>query len=72
MRRERRSPKAWRLRVYIDALKEARKMTDQEWIDNWVAHCDANSIFMPRSTWISILEFWAVEEAEKLTAKMVA
>lgn len=70
--KERRRAEASRLRTYIDAVKDAEKMTDAEWIDQWVSHCTIESVYMSRSTWLAILRQWTVEEATRLAEKMVA
>lgn len=64
---DRRTLRGWKLRTYIDALKDAQSMTDAQWMEAWVASCTADSVYIPRTTWIAILQTWALHEAEILT-----
>lgn len=63
----RRRPEAFKLRVYMDAIKDARNTTDKDWMDRWVAGCNAETQWISRATWISYLEQCALWEADKLT-----
>lgn len=70
--RERRSPAAKRLRIYIDAIKDAEATTNEIWLEVWAAHCDADNPFIPRMVWIAILKYWALQEASKLAGREAA
>jgi len=70
--KERRRAYAWRLRVYIDAVKQAEATTDEEWIDRWVAHAGPDDRFIPRSIWVEILKRWALEEVQRISHGEVA
>lgn len=63
MKKNRRTTEGYRLRVYIDAIHDAKAMTDEEWIEAWAtnpAHCR----YVPRNVWIAYLEQCAIREAE--------
>ena len=62
--RERRTLEGYRLRVYIDAIKEANAMTNAEWIEAWSKQ-PKHLIYIPKSIWINYLEQCAMKEAEK-------
>lgn len=62
--RNRRTVEGYKLRVYIDAIKDVKAMTDQEWLDQWAISAN-DSPYLTRTMWISYLESCALIEAEK-------
>lgn len=68
---ERRRKEAWRLRVYVDALKTAEATSDEAWVDQWIRSGD-DSPYLPRTVWIQILRNWVSSEATRLLEKDVA
>lgn len=70
--RERRRVIAWKLRVYIDAIREVEATSDQDWLDAWARHCTERCIYVSRQAWIAILKKWALAEAQKLVWKQAA
>lgn len=61
--RNRRTQDGYRLRVYIDAIKDAKAMTDGEWIEQW-SKSGGSEKYISRSMWISYLEHCALQAAE--------
>lgn len=68
---ERRTQEGYKLRVYFDAIKEAKAMSDEEWTNAW-AVSGSNAPYMPKSVWIAYLESCAMKEAEKLVGREAA
>lgn len=66
MAKERRTREAYQLRVLIDALKWAKAMTQEQWIDQWVSGAKIDTPYIPQGQWIAQLEKWALEEADRL------
>jgi hypothetical protein len=60
---DRRTSAGWKLRIYMDAIRDAKAMTDDAWIDMQV-YSDAR--YLPRDVWISYLEGCALREAETM------
>jgi enoyl reductase-like protein len=67
---DRRRPEAYRLRVYIDAIKEVESMTDAAWLDRYVqaALINRNAAWFPRFAWLEYLKACALRESESLLA----
>lgn len=62
---DRRTKEGYRLRVYIDAIKEAKAMTEAEWVDGWIRG-PKDAPYTPLSTWIIYLEQCVIAEASNL------
>jgi len=60
----RRTPRGYKLRVYMDAIKEVKFTTDEVWLDQWIK-LGGNSPFVSRAGWKYYLEQCALVEAEK-------
>ena len=71
MKKNRRTVEGYKLRVYIDAIKQARMTTDAEWIEGW-ASGPSDCAYMPKIVWVSYLERCAIEEAGKLMEQEAA
>jgi hypothetical protein len=69
--RERRTLEGYRLRIYIDAIKEAKTMTNAEWVEAWSKRPE-HETYIPRLVWIDYLEQCAMIEADKLAESRVA
>lgn len=63
MTANRRRPEAYKLRVYMDAIKLAENTSDAEWVQNMI---ESDAQYVPRSVWIAYLEKCALAEAAKL------
>jgi hypothetical protein len=66
--KNRRTSAGYKLRVYIDQIKLVKAMTDEQWVDEWLKTCTADSTFILRDYWISYLEQCALEEAETMVS----
>lgn len=64
MRKNRRTTEGYKLRVYMDAIKDAKATTDAEWIEAW-ANNPIHSQYVPRIVWIGYLERCAIQEADR-------
>lgn len=64
--RNRRREENYRLRTYIDAIKAAKAMTDEDWINQYVFN-PFNDKYICRLEWISYLNECILEEADRLT-----
>jgi hypothetical protein len=62
--KDRRTKEGFRLRAYMDAIREVRTMTDEQWTSNFVLQKGGS--FIPRITYLAYLEHCALVEAEKL------
>jgi hypothetical protein len=69
IKQDRRTKQGCRLRVYLDAIKQAKAMTQDEWVQNWIS---SGNRWMPKDQWISYLETCALKEAEGLTEQVAA
>lgn len=69
--KDRRRAVAWRLRAYVDAIKEMQAMTDQEWTSQWSTQ-PGNVVYFSRQTWIATLTHWALREAAELAHQEAA
>lgn len=70
--KERRNPAAANLRVYIDAIKHVERMTNEEWIDEWISAGVIDAPYLAKSAWLNILKEWALDEAKRLAFAKVA
>jgi hypothetical protein len=61
--RERRKKEGYKLRIYIDAIKDARATTESQWMEDW-ARNDCKDHYITKSMWISYLEECALQEAK--------
>jgi hypothetical protein len=64
--KERRSPDAWRLRVYVDALQQAEMTTEEQWFESWLSTCAIDTPWVPLSTWVNYLRQCVIFEASKM------
>ncbi len=71
MKKERRTKEAYKLRIYIDAIKTVKAMSDDEWIRQW-AVSDSQDRYRSRSEWLGVLEGWAIMEADNMLIKEAA
>lgn len=71
-RTERRRTTAYKLRNYLDAIKQAEAMTDAEWLDNWVRSAGPQTNWIPRSQWLDYLRGCAILESERLVTVIAA
>jgi hypothetical protein len=62
---ERRTTEGYKLRIYIDAIKAVKSMSDAEWIETQAA-CGSSGLYMTRLQWLAYLEGCAIQEAERL------
>ena len=60
--RNRRTERGYRLRVYLDALRDAKNTSDAQWVENWISG-SPNSPFLPRMAWIGYLEQCIIAES---------
>lgn len=65
---DRRTPEGYKLRVYVDAIQDAKLTSDEEWLTRWVANVNRDSMWISRLTWIAYLEQCALREAKKMMA----
>lgn len=68
---ERRSKAGYKLRVYIDAIADARKTSDQEWADQW-ALSNGDRPYLTKEVWIAYLKDCAIAEAGRYIGKEAA
>lgn len=52
------------LRVYMNAIREAKKKTKEEWLNEWI-HCGKGP-FVLQEDWISYLKHCAWKELDRL------
>jgi hypothetical protein len=57
---DRRTSAGYKLRVYMDAIKEVKAMTDDMWMNSQIL---SDSRYMPKDVWIAYLEGCALAEA---------
>jgi hypothetical protein len=69
--KEKRTKEGYRLRVYIDALNDARTMTNEEWIGQWANDPEWDA-YVPLDTWVAYLEKCIVKESEVFFRKEAA
>lgn len=68
---ERRTSAGYKLRVYIDAIKDAEAMTDSVWEDQW-ALSNGSTPYIPRQVWITYLKDCALVEAGRYVGSEAA
>lgn len=61
---DRRTGLGYKLRVYVDAIREVKSMTLNQWIDSQVGSSEP---YRTKEMWLSYLESCAVIEAVKLS-----
>jgi len=57
----RRTKRGYKLRIYLDALKDAKNTSDEQWLQNWIT---SGGQWMPRMAWIAYLEQCVIAETE--------
>lgn len=62
---DRRRPEAIKLREYIGAIKQAKEISNDQWVAMFIAG-DKDAPWLPRESWIAHLEECALAEASKL------
>ena len=62
---ERRTREGYRLRIYIDAIKAVKAMTDAQWVDTQ-SQRESCGPYMTRLMWLRYLESCALTEAEHM------
>lgn len=68
----RRKPENYKLRVYMDAIKDAHAMTDEQWIDAWITGASTECVFISRSAWIQYLNNCVLNEVTNLLMREAA
>lgn len=63
MTNSRRTQKGYRLRVYIDAIRDAKMTSDTDWIDQW-ANSPTWAPYLTKEAWVHYLEECMTKEAE--------
>lgn len=66
-RKERRNASAYRLRVYLEEIKTLEGLTDDSYIDHWVATATADTAWISRTALLDRLRLCAITEAQRLT-----
>lgn len=61
--KDRRRPENAKLRMYFDALADAKKHTTETWSNNLI---EGNMPYMSLESWVSYLEQCALHEAAKV------
>lgn len=62
---ERRTTEGYKLRVYIDAIKDVKSMSKAQWIESQAAS-EASGPYVTQDMWIAYLEHCAIQEAERM------
>ena len=62
---EKRTKEGYKLRIYIDAIKEVKSMSDATWIEIQASQA-SESPYMTRAMWLAYLEGCAIQEAERM------
>jgi len=62
----RRRPEGYKLRTYIDAIREAENTPLEVWISEWASKADVDSEYISQYTWICMLRHWALDEAHRM------
>ena len=68
--KDKRTTEGYKLRVYMDAIKDAKAITDDQWVAQWIKSVDAQ--WIPKSNWIAYLEQCAIGELEKIYRREAA
>lgn len=63
---DRRKPEGFKLRTYIDAIREAENTPLEVWISEWASKAEVDSMYISRYDWICVLRRWALEEAHRI------
>ena len=63
---DRRKPENYKLRVYMDAMQDAKAMTDEQWLDAWIKNADTNSPYVFREQFIAYIDQCILGEVTKL------
>lgn len=66
---DRRTKEGYRLRIYLEAIKTAELITDEQWI---ALEATNEGRFVSRLQWISHLKQCALSEAESLMVSQVS
>lgn len=61
----RRTKEGYKLRVYMDQIKEVRAMTEAQWIEQWITG-GQDMAYISRIKWIGYLEQCALKEANSM------
>lgn len=69
---DRRTAEGYKLRVYMDALKDVRSMTNEVWLNQWVANAAADTDWISRDQWMNYLTTCILVETEKMLYKEAA
>lgn len=70
--KDRRTKEGYKLRVYMDQIKEIKAMSDAEWVDQWVKYAGKDDVYVNRLSWLGYLEGCALKEAEKMAQREAA
>lgn len=64
--KDRRTKEGYRLRIYMDQIKEIKAMSDSEWVDQWVKYSTKDDVYVSRLSWIVYLEDCVMIEVNSL------
>lgn len=67
--KDRRTKEGYKLRVYMDQIREVKSMSDERWIEEFVKY-NKDGPYVPRLAWLAYLEECALIEAEKLLTRV--
>jgi hypothetical protein len=67
----RRTKEGYKLRVYMDAIKEVKSMSNEEWIATQASY-QSQGHYISRAMWLTYLEGCALQEADKLLQREAA
>jgi len=62
--KNRRTKEGYRLRIYIDAIKAVKAMSEAEWVEMQSKHASIDR-YLSRGEWLAYLESCAIQEADK-------
>lgn len=66
MKKERREARMYKLRVYMDAIKDASATSEYQWAKEWARNANADNVFVSRRDWIGYLERCALAEVTNM------
>lgn len=66
----RRTDKGYKLRVYLDAIKDVIATSDEEWLNKWIY--GQGGPYISKADFIAYLEACVVVEAEQFLNRMAA
>ena len=69
---DRRTPEMARLRIYMDAVQDAKATTNEEWLKRWVASASKDTIYVNRESAIQYFEACIMREVNSLLVKDAA